>query len=210
MCSELNHTALKGSAGVPPPQRASCARAPQPCPGAVPTESSVAHQGTNGFLAGTEGKWRRALSMAAEGESTGQGGERDRPQAGRARPAAQHRPRHPALCVPRGALAGPAGRPGGVACPAAPLPRVPPGREGGRLRTRRKATAQAAPASTPLATAAPAAPNQRAAMRAQPMERRAGGRGAPERGGPATRRAAILTSEEQKRWGRRRRRPSTR
>lgn len=91
-----------------------------------------------------------------------------------------------------------------------PAPPRSPWKEGGRLRTRRKATAQAAPASTPLATAAPAAPNQRAAVRAQPMERRAGGRGAPERGGPATRRAAILTSEEQKRWGRRRRRPSTR
>lgn len=63
--------------------------------------------GTNGFQAGTAGKLGRALSMAAEVESTGHGGERDRAQPVRAwllppssglRPAAQRCPLGRRLC----------------------------------------------------------------------------------------------------------------
>lgn len=210
MCSGLRLTALRASwlQGL-------CRSVMEPCSRALGKSqlmACVAHQRTNGFQAGPEEKLLRAVSKAAAACRSGI--HRTRRQVNGTGPSLPV----PGCCLrawgqrrlPSAARSGGGcslcSRSGGWARQETRRGRLSPrARGGGRGRAGpgMRWEAAAAPARllcpAPLATGAPAAPNQRAAVRAQPIGRRARGRGAPERGGPATRRAAILTSEEQKR-----------
>lgn len=135
MCSGLRLTALRASwlQGL-------CRSVMEPCSRALGKSqlmACVAHQRTNGFQAGPEEKLLRAVSKAAAACRSGihrtrrqvNGTGPSLPVLGcclrawgqRRLPSAARSGGGCSLCSRSGAEAGPAGRPGGVACPHGPV-----------------------------------------------------------------------------------------